>query len=84
MIDIKLIRENPKIAKDNLKKRFQKEKILLVDDLISKDKIWRKLKSQVDVLRSERNKISTDIAEAKKKKQKEPLIKKRIAKINEI
>ena len=42
MIDIKLIRENPKIAKDNLKKRFQKEKILLVDDLISKDKIWRK------------------------------------------
>ena len=77
MIDIKLIRENPDLIKENIKKRFQKEKLSAVDDLLSKDKQWRKLKSQVDVLRSERNKISKKIAEAKKeKKDSKNLLKK--------
>ena len=69
MIDIKLIRENSKLVKENIKKKFQKEKIDLLDELISKDKDWRDLKSQVDELRSERNKISKEIAEAKKEKK---------------
>ena len=77
MIDIKLIRENPDLIKENIKKRFQKEKLSSVDDLLSKDNMWRKLKSQVDVLRSERNKISKKIAEAKKeKKDSKKLLKK--------
>jgi len=77
MIDIRLIRENPDLIKENIKKRFQKEKLSSVDDLLSKDKKWRKLKSQVDVLRSERNKISKKIAEAKKeKKDSKNLLKK--------
>ena len=69
MIDIKLIRENSKLVKENIKKKFQKEKIDLLDELISKDKDWRDLKSQVDELRSERNKVSKEIAEAKKEKK---------------
>ena len=69
MIDIKLIRENSDLVKENIKKRFQKEKLPLIDNLISKDAQWRKLKSQVDILRSERNKISKEIAEAKKAKK---------------
>ena len=69
MIDIKLIRENTKLVKENIKKKFQKEKLDLLDELIFKDKDWRDLKSQVDELRSERNKISKEIAEAKKEKK---------------
>ena len=77
MIDIKLIRESPDLIKENIKNRFQKEKLLLVDGIISKDKQWRKLKSQVDVLRSERNKISKEIAKAKKeRKDSKELLKK--------
>ena len=81
MIDIKLIRENSDLVKENIKKRFQKEKLPLIDNLISKDAQWRKSKSQVDILRSERNKISKEIAEAKKAK-KDP--KKLLTKAKEI
>jgi seryl-tRNA synthetase len=77
MIDIKLIRENPEIVKENLKKKFQEEKISLVDKVKKLDDEWRKLKYKVDGLRSERNKISKEINKVKKSKsQKEELIKK--------
>jgi len=69
MIDIKLIRENPKLVKENIKKKFQKEKIPLVDKVRKLDERWRKLKYDEDKLRSERNKISKKINEAKKKKK---------------
>jgi len=76
MIDIKLIRDNAKLVKENIKKKFQKEKLKLLDDLILKDKNWRELKSQVDELRSERNKVSKEIAKAKKEnKDSENLLK---------
>ncbi len=77
MLDIKLIRENPRLVKENIKKRFQKEKIPLVDKVLKLDAEWRKLKFQADKLRAERNKISKQINQVKKKKQDiKPLIKK--------
>lgn len=69
MIDIKLIREHPEIVKDNIKKKFQDEKIPLVDEVLKKDIEWRKLKGEADNLRAERNKVSKEISEAKKKKK---------------
>ncbi len=66
MIDIKLIRETPEIVKENIKKKFQDQKLHLVDLLREKDETWRKLKGNVDGLRAERNKISQQINEAKK------------------
>ena len=68
MIDIKLIRENSKLVKENIKKKFLKEKIPLVDKVKKLDEGWRKLKYQEDGLRSERNKISKEINQAKKSK----------------
>ncbi|VVB83778.1 Serine--tRNA ligase [uncultured archaeon] len=69
MIDIKLIRENPDIVKENIKKKFQTEKLPLVDKVIKLDEEWRKLKYQEDELRSRRNNISNEISEAKKAKK---------------
>jgi len=77
MIDIKLIRENSKAVKENIKKKFQNEKLVLVDRILKNDQEWRKIKSQVDSLRADRNSISKEIAEAKKsKKDTRPLMKK--------
>jgi len=77
MIDIKLIRENPKLIKENIKKKFQNEKIILVDKVKELDEGWRKLRYKEDGLRSERNKISEQINQAKKqKKDSSDLIKK--------
>ncbi len=67
MIDIKLIRENTQLVKDNIKKKFQLDKIALVDKIKKNDETWRELKAEVDKLRSERNKVSLEISEAKKK-----------------
>jgi seryl-tRNA synthetase len=66
MIDIKLIRENPGLVKENIKKKFQDEKIPLVDKVKKLDEEWRKLKYGEDKLRSERNVISKKINELKK------------------
>jgi len=69
MIDIKLIRESPEIVKENIKKKFQNEKLPLVDEVIKLDSEWRKLKYKEDNLRSERNKISELINQTKKDKE---------------
>lgn len=69
MIDIKLIRENPELVKENIKKKFQDEKLVLVDKVRKLDEEWRKLKHQEDGLRSERNKISEKINQLKKEKK---------------
>lgn len=68
MIDIKLLRESPDLVKENMKKKFQENKIKLVDDVLVLDEKWRKLKYDEDALRSERNKVSEEINQAKKKK----------------
>jgi len=77
MINIKLIRENSEFVKENIKKKFQNEKLALVDNVLKLDKNWRKLKYEEDGLRRERNKISKQISELKKsKKDVSGLIKK--------
>jgi seryl-tRNA synthetase len=66
MIDINLIRENPDKIRENIKKKFQEDKLILVDKVLTLDEKWRKLKYDEDGLRSERNKISKKISELKK------------------
>jgi seryl-tRNA synthetase len=66
MIDIKLIRENSELVKENIKKKFQDEKLPLVDKVKELDENWRKLKRQADNLRKERNTLSEEINKAKK------------------
>lgn len=61
MIDINLIRENPELVKENIKKKFQDEKLVLVDEVQSMDTEYRAVKTRGDNLRGERNKISKQI-----------------------
>ena len=61
MIDIKFLRENPEIVKENIKKKFQDAKLPLVDEVIELDKANRAAKTRADELRAERNKISKQI-----------------------
>jgi len=70
MIDIKLIRENPDLVRENMRKKFQDDRLGLVDDVIQLDLKWRKERKKADDLRSERNKISAQINQMKKKGQK--------------
>lgn len=67
MIDIKLVRENPKIIKESIRKRLQDEKDF--NSLLKIDEDWRKAKKDIDELRSKRNNISKKINETKKKNQ---------------
>ncbi|MFH0936383.1 MAG: serine--tRNA ligase [Candidatus Woesearchaeota archaeon] len=77
MLDIKLIRENPSLVKENIKKKFQNEKLSLIDKVIKLDEEWREVKKELDDLRHERNSISEQINQAKKQnKPLEPLFKK--------
>ena len=61
MIDIKFLRENPEIVKQNIKNKFQDHKLPLVDEVIELDKQSREVRAQADSLRAERNKISKQI-----------------------
>ena len=61
MIDIKFLRENPDIVKENIKKKFQDHKLVLVDEVIELDKKNREVKLKGDELRSMRNSLSSQI-----------------------
>jgi len=61
MLDIKVVRENPELVKDNIKKKFQDKKLPLVDEVIELDKKIRELKASGDELRKERNSTSDSI-----------------------
>ena len=61
MIDIKFLRENPDAVKENIKKKFQDNKLPLVDEVIALDAKSRAVKQQADDLRANRNKISKEI-----------------------
>lgn len=61
MIDIKLLRENPELVKENIKKKFQDDKLVLVDEVLELDEKLRQYKTDGDRLRSERNKTSKEI-----------------------
>ena len=61
MIDINLIRENPELVKENIKKKFQDEKLVLVDEVKAIDEEYRTLRKTQDDLRGKRNTLSKQI-----------------------
>ena len=61
MIDIKLLRENPELVKENIKKKFQDKKLVLVDEVLELDKKNRSAITEVENLRAERTKLSKQI-----------------------
>ena len=61
MLDIKFLRMNPDVVKENIKKKFQDDKLPLVDEVIALDLRNREIKSEVEALRAEKNKISKQI-----------------------
>ena len=61
MLDIRLVRENPELVKENIKKKFQEEKLHLVDEVLELDEKGRAFKTEGDKLRAERNKVSKEI-----------------------
>ena len=61
MLDMKFVRENPDIVKENIKKKFQDSKLPLVDEVIALDEESRAAKQEADNLRADRNKLSKQI-----------------------
>ena len=84
MIDIKLIRENKDLVKENIKKKFQDEKLPLVDEIFDLDIEVRDAKLKGDNLRSEKNKLSSEIGNLMKNGEKEKAeeIKKKIGEMD--
>ena len=85
MIDIKFLRENPDIVKENIKKKFQDQKLILVDEVIKLDKESRELTQLCDDLRSKRNSKSKEIGGLMARGQKEEAekIKQEVNEINQ-
>ena len=81
MLDIKFVRENPDVVKQNIKNKFQDAKLPLVDDVIALDKENREIKGEVESLRAQKNKISKEIGKlmAQGKKEEAEDVKKQIA-----
>ena len=71
MIDIKFLRENPEVVKENIRKKFQDAKLPLVDEVIALDAESRKNKARADELRAERNRLSKQIGGLMAKGQRE-------------
>ena len=69
MIDIKLIRENKDLVKENIKKKFQDEKLPLVDEVYNLDTEYRNARVKADTLRGNKNKISSKIGELMRDKK---------------
>jgi seryl-tRNA synthetase len=67
MLDIKLIRENPELVRNNLRKRGDSDNLKMLDGLIDYDRKWRQYLTELNDLRHERRQITAKIAEAKKK-----------------
>jgi len=69
LLDIKLVRENPEIVRESLRKRGLPDKLDQVELLLKLDIEWRRLQAEADQLRKKRNEITAAIAEARKRKQ---------------
>ena len=92
MLDVKFVRENKEIVKENIKKKFQDEKLPLVDEVVELDEKIRALKQEGDMLRKTRNEESSSIGllmkdkkidEANKKKEEVKKINERLVTIEE-
>ena len=93
MIDIKFLRENPEVVKENIKKKFQDNKLPLVDEVIELDQERRKTQQEADDLRASKNKIAKEIGglmaqgkkeEAEAKKAEVAANSKRLAELEEL
>lgn len=80
MLDIKFVRENPDAVKENIKKKFQDEKLPLVDEVLKLDKENREIKQELQSLQAERNKVSKEIGKlmAQGKKEEAAEAKKKV------
>ena len=85
MLDIKFVRENPEKVKENIKKKFQDQKLELVDKVITLDEEYRTIKVKADNLRNERNTISDQIGTLMREGKKEEglALKTQVTKIND-
>lgn len=85
MLDIKFVRENPDLVKENIKKKFQDEKLPLVDEAIKLDEKLRDAKTEGDNLRAKRNKTSKEIGKlmGQGEKEKAEEVKKEVGEIND-
>ncbi|MCI6430728.1 MAG: serine--tRNA ligase [Lachnospiraceae bacterium] len=81
MLDIKFVRENPEAVKENIRKKFQDEKLVLVDEVIALDQENRNIKQEVEALRANKNKISKQIGAlmAQGKREEAEKVKKEVA-----
>ena len=81
MLDIKFVRDNPDVVKQNIKNKFQDEKLPLVDEVIELDQKNRDIKGEVEALRAEKNKISKQIGAcmAQGKKEEVEELKRKVA-----
>ena len=85
MIDIKLVRENPELVKENMRKKFQHNKVNLVDEVVALDKELRAAKLEADTLRGKRNSVSKSIGMmmAQKKIEEANKAKQEVVEIND-
>ena len=85
MIDIRLVRTNPELVKENIRKKFQDEKLVLVDEVLDLDKKFREARTRCDELRAQRNSISKEIEKlyGQGKKDEAEAAKAQVAAINE-
>ena len=81
MLDIKFLRSNPDVVKQNIKNKFQDEKLPLVDEVIELDQRNREIKQEVEALRAEKNKASKEIGVmmAQKKFEEAEALKKKVS-----
>ena len=81
MLDIKFVRENPDVVKENIRKKFQDQKIPMVDEVIALDQENRNIKQEVESLRANKNKISKQIGAlmGQGKKEEAEEVKKEVA-----
>ena len=82
MLDIRFVRENPELVKENIRKKYQEEKLHLVDEVIALDAENRSIKGEVEALRASRNKLSKEIGAlmAQGKKEEAEAVKAEVAK----
>ncbi len=81
MLDLKFVRSNPEVVRQNIKNKFQDEKLPLVDEVLELDSRNREIKQEVEALRAQRNKISKQIGAlmAQGKKEEAEEVKKQVA-----
>ena len=84
MLDIKFVRMNPDVVEENIKKKFQDEKLPLVDEVLELDQKNREIKQEVEALRADRNKISKEIGACMAQGKKEEAEEKAMAYLKKV